>query len=70
MSVLQQIEAPDPETPAEWQEAADAAYFMLLVDSAIQYGLIAGPRANIARCEWIIEEAMKHGITPKENFSV
>lgn len=32
----------DPQTPDEWQEAADAADFLLFIDSAQQYGLIEG----------------------------
>jgi hypothetical protein len=59
----------DPETPAEWQEAANSANFMLLLDSAIQYGLITGPRADVERCEWILAEAKKRGITPQGEFA-
>jgi hypothetical protein len=59
----------DPETEAEWQEAADAAYFCLAVDSCYQYGLLTGPPINLARCEWILEEAKKRGIEPKKDFT-
>ena len=30
----------DPKTNSEWQEAVNAADFMLRLDSAVQYGLI------------------------------
>lgn len=56
----------EPQSDAEWQEAADAAHFMLLLDSAIQYGLVTGPRANVERCESILEQAKKRGVMPKE----
>jgi hypothetical protein len=56
----------DPETPEEWQEAADAASFMLKVDSCYQYGLLTGPPVRVGRCEWILAEARKRGIVPKE----
>lgn len=57
----------DPKTTREWQEAADAAHWALLVDSARQYGLVSGgPEFNIDRCRRIIEEAAKRGIKPRE----
>jgi hypothetical protein len=56
----------DPTTPAEWQEAADAAYFMLAVESARLYGLIeGGPEVNVERCDEILKEAAMRGITPR-----
>lgn len=30
----------DPQTPAEWQEAVNAASFCLAIDSCFQYGLL------------------------------
>lgn len=36
-----------PRTPAEWQEAVNGAAFMLRLESAILYGLVEGPRANV-----------------------
>lgn len=65
--------ARDPENDAEWKEAADAAYFALVVDSAVQYGLItvdgkSESGVDIARCEWVLEEAKKRGIFPEENL--
>lgn len=71
--------ARDPETDAEWQEAADAAYFCLVLDSAVQYGLVEpldkDPESDLTgidaeRCEWILEQAKKRGIVPKENFDL
>jgi hypothetical protein len=60
------VKGRDPDTPAEWQEAADSANFLLLLDSAIMYGLATGPRANVERCEWILREAKKRGIAPRD----
>lgn len=63
--------ARDPETEAEWQEAADAAEFQMMLDSAVRYGLIlvnGQPEsgANLERCEWILAEAKKRGLTPRK----
>lgn len=65
----------DPETLVEWQEAADAAEFMLALDSAVQYGLLTvdgKPESNVdvRRCEWILEEARKRGIQPEKNWAL
>lgn len=57
----------DPRTAEEWQEAADAAEFMLLLDSCRQYGLITGgPEAKLERCEWVLAEAAKRQIFPRK----
>jgi hypothetical protein len=46
----------DPQTPAEWQDAVNAAEACLLLDSARLYGFVTGgPGVNIARCEQILE---------------
>jgi hypothetical protein len=52
----------DPETPEEWQEAANSADFMLRVHSCYLYGLLTGPPIHVERCEWILAEASKRGI--------
>jgi hypothetical protein len=57
----------NPKTTAEWQEAVDVAYVMLLVDSAKQFGLITGPDVNISRCNMLIEQGAALGITPSPN---
>ena len=58
--------ATGPKTKKEWQEAADAAHGLLVIDSARQYGLITGgPVANIERCEEILLKAKAKGITPR-----
>jgi hypothetical protein len=55
----------DPQTDEQWQEAADAADFLLLIDSARQYGLITGgPIVNVPRCIDILEGAAELGIFP------
>jgi hypothetical protein len=57
----------DPVTPEEWQEAADAAEFLLLLDSCRMYGLITGgPKADIDRCVWILDQAKLRGVTPRK----
>lgn len=58
----------DPATPAEWQEAVDGAYGLLVLDSARQYGLITGgPTINAERAEEIIRRGAELGVTPDEN---
>lgn len=64
------LEMQDPQTDAEWKEAADSAYFMLLLDSCYQYGLMTGPKVNVERCEWILEEAKKRGIVPERDVKL
>jgi hypothetical protein len=55
----------DPRTPAEWQDAANAAQAALLLDSARQYGLVTGsPAVHVNRCEDILSRARDRGITP------
>jgi hypothetical protein len=55
----------DPSTPEEWQEAADMAEFLLLLDGCRQYGLVdGGPEAHVERCCRILTEAARRGIFP------
>lgn len=55
-----------PATRLEWQQAADAAYAMIALDSARLYGLVTGgPEVDVERCEQIIERAWsEHRIRP------
>jgi hypothetical protein len=54
----------DPQSPDEWQEAVDLAKFHLLLDSAVQYGLVTGPRANVERCLDILRRGGNLGYNP------
>jgi hypothetical protein len=61
------LEPRNPRTRREWQAAADAAQWLLILDGCRQYGLITGgPEGKIERCIWILEEAKKRVITPRE----
>ncbi len=61
----QQDGVKNPVTRAEWQDAADAAYGALCLDSARQYGLVTGgPGVDVERCEQILRSAKSIGITP------
>jgi hypothetical protein len=52
-----------PQTPAEWNEAAALAEVMLDIDTARRYGLITGgPEINVERCRAIIRDARAQGI--------
>jgi hypothetical protein len=53
-----------PGTRLEWQEAVDLAYFWMLADSARQYGIVAAPEVDTARCEEILAKGREEGITP------
>lgn len=57
----------DPETPADWEDAVNQANFLLLIDSARQYGLvIAAMEINVERCMEILERGRMLGYTPKD----
>jgi hypothetical protein len=57
-----------PSTPTEWQEAVDLAEFLLLLDSAKQYGLIeGGPAINTARCADLLECGRGKGYIPAQH---
>ena len=59
-----------PLDPALWsavelQEAIDVAEFLVLLDSARQYGLVdGGPELDEQRCELIRAEARRRGVQP------
>jgi hypothetical protein len=56
----------DPETPAEWQEAVDAAAFCLALDACRQYGLIEWDQEiDIDRCLEILERGRDRGVWPE-----
>jgi hypothetical protein len=56
----------DPETQAEWQQAADTASLLLALRSAEMYGLITGvPMINSARCDQILDDAKALGVFPR-----
>lgn len=57
--------ANDPQTRLEWQEAVNAADFLVLLDSARLYGLVTGgPAVNVERCERILADGKAQGIVP------
>jgi hypothetical protein len=56
----------DPSTREEWQEAVNAADFLLRLESARLYGLIeGGPVPDIERCEDIIQRGKVLGVVPQ-----
>jgi hypothetical protein len=57
----------DPQNDAEWQEAVNAAHFLLCLDAARQYGLVTGgPEIDIDRCLTIVERGQVRGFVPTE----
>jgi hypothetical protein len=51
-------EVRDPQTPEEWQEAADTAHILLAIEAARGYGLVTGgPELNEQRCIEILLRA-------------
>jgi hypothetical protein len=58
----------DPQTPAEWQEAVNAAEACLLLESARVYGLVVGgPIVKVARCDQILAEGRRRQIHPESS---
>jgi hypothetical protein len=58
----------EPETKGEWQDAVDAAYALLVLDAARQYGLVrGGPVPNRERCEDILSRGKQLGIEPRKD---
>lgn len=59
------MKARDPRNPEEWQEAVNAAEYLLLLDSARQYGLIVGgAKVNQDRAVEILEKGRQLGYHP------
>jgi hypothetical protein len=57
----------DPETPEQWQEAVDLADFLVRLDAARQYGLVAGgPEVDLQRCDEILVGGASRGYRPRE----
>lgn len=55
----------NPKNRAEWQEAVDAAYACLALESARAYGLVrGGPRVNSARALDLLRQGKQLCITP------
>lgn len=58
-------ETENPTTPDEWQEAVNLANFLLMLDSARQYGFITGgPKINVEQCQEIMVQAGLRGLRP------
>ena len=57
----------EPTTPAEWQEAVDQAAFLILLQTAVMYGLVkTKQKINRRRCDSIVSRGLRvHGIRPK-----
>ena len=57
-----------PRTEAEWREATVLAEALLVLDSARQYGLLAGgPVINVDRCVAIVDEGARRGCRPTDD---
>lgn len=57
-----------PQSPDEWQLAADASHALLTIHAAQKYGLITGgPDVDIERCNLVLECASRRGITPAKD---
>lgn len=57
--------ARDPQTPAEWQEALDAATALRAIADCMMYGLVqGGPTINVERCDDLIARARRLRFRP------
>lgn len=55
----------NPGNAVEWQDAVDAAKFLLQIDSARQYGLVETDiKLDHKRCEEILQRGLKLGFRP------
>lgn len=56
----------DPQNLREWQYAADIAHCALVVDAAVQYGLVTidGITLHLDRAQELVDKAAEHGIAP------
>jgi len=53
----------DPQSQAQWREAATLARAYLLIDAAKTYGLmVGGPAIDVDRCERVLEQARARGV--------
>lgn len=58
--------AQNPRSSREWREAVDGAAMMLLIHSAILYGLIETDMViDVRRCEEILAEGHRRGYEPR-----
>lgn len=56
----------NPQRREEWQEAVDAADFMLKLDAARLYGLVTGgPEIDSQRCSYLLDRGKALGILPR-----
>lgn len=55
----------EPRTPAEWQNAVDAAEAAMALNDARLYGLVTGgPSVNVDRCDDILRQGAQRGFHP------
>jgi hypothetical protein len=56
----------NPRTPAEWQDAVDAAHGAIALDSARKYGLVTGgPTVDVQRAAELLAKGRARGIRPR-----
>lgn len=54
----------EPKTPAEWQEAVDAAAGARALADCMMYGLLKGPAIDVKRCDELLEAGSARGVYP------
>lgn len=55
----------EPKTAEEWQDAVDAANYLLCLDAARQFGLVTGgPTINAKRCRELLDRGRERGVIP------
>lgn len=58
--------AQNPRSSSEWHEAVDGAAMLLLIDSAVLYGLIETDMTiDVRRCEEVLAEGRRRGYEPR-----
>jgi hypothetical protein len=59
------MKAKNPRTPAEWQEAVNAAHVWRMIANCMMYGLVTGPEVNVGRCDELLEQGAHLGYRPE-----
>lgn len=56
----------EPQTDEQWQEAVDMSHALILIDSAVKYGLVTGgPGINVDRCQELLDRGKARGTFPR-----
>lgn len=58
-----------PKSAAEWQEAVDLAAACRAIHDCKLYGLLEGPEIDVDRCDYLLAEGKRKGVSPSAPVS-